>query len=140
MKRFEATTTIQATPETIWQILTKAEAYPQWDPNMMKLEGTIALGQRITAYTTLDPGRPFPAKVTVFEPNRQMVWASGLPLGLFKGERTFSLTPNDDGTVTFKCQEEFTGLLMPIFNRAIPDLTKSFRDFVAGLKKEAEGR
>ena len=140
MKSFEATTTIQASPETIWQILTDAEGYPKWDPNMTKLEGTVALGHKIKAYTTLDPGRAFPAKVTVFEPGRKMVWASGLPLGLFKGERTFTITPKGDGSVTFKSQEVFSGLLMPIFGRAIPDLTQTFRDFVAGLKQEAEGR
>lgn len=140
MKSFEATTTIAASPETIWQILTDAAGYPKWDPNMIRLEGTIALGRKIKAYTTLDPGRAFPAKVTTFEPGHKMVWTSGLPLGLFKGERTFTLTPNEDGRVTFKAREEFTGMLMPVFNRAIPDLTPTFRDFVAGLKKEAEGR
>ena len=140
MKSFEATTTIQATPETIWEILTDAAGYPKWDPNMERLEGTVALGNKIKAYTTLDPGRAFPAKVTVFEPGKRMVWGSGLPLGLFKGERTFTITPNGDGSVTFKSQEEFTGVLMPLFGRAIPDLTQTFRDFVAGLKQEAESR
>lgn len=140
MKSFQATTTIQSTPETIWQILTDAGGYPNWDPNMVKLEGTIAPGQKLKAYTTLDPNRAFPAKVTTFEPGRKMVWSSGLPLGLFKGERTFTITPNDDGTVQFKSQEIFTGLLLPIFGRALPDLTPTFRDFVAGLKKEAESR
>ncbi len=140
MKSFEATTMIQASPEMIWQILTDAKGYPKWDPNMVRLEGTVALGQKIKAYTTLDPGRAFPAKVTVFEPGRQMVWTSGLPLGLFKGERTFMITPHGDGSVTVKAQEVFTGMLMPLFGRAIPDLTQTFRDFVAGLKQEAESR
>lgn len=140
MKSFEATTTINTTPETIWQILTDAEGYPKWDPNMVRLEGTIAPGQKLKAYTTLDPQRAFPAKVTTFEPGRKMVWSSGLPLGLFKGERTFTITPNDDGSVAFKSREVFTGLLLPVLLRAMPDLTPAFQSFVAGLKKEAEGR
>jgi hypothetical protein len=140
MKSFEAITTINASPETIWDILTDAEGYPKWDPNMVRLEGTIAPGQKLKAYTTLDPNRAFPAKVTTFEPDKKMVWSSGLPLGLFKGERTFTITPNGDGSVEFKSREEFTGLLLPIFGRAMPDLTPTFRSFVAGLKKEAESR
>lgn len=140
MKSFEATATIQATPQTIWQILTDAGGYPKWDPNMERLEGKIAPGEKLKAFTTLSPGRAFPAKVTTFEPPRKMVWSSGLPWGLFKGERTFTLIPKGDGSVEFKSQEVFSGLLFPLLGRGLPDLTPSFRDFVAGLKKEAESR
>jgi hypothetical protein len=140
MKQFQANTTIKATPEIIWQILTDAPSYPNWDPNMIRLEGTVAPGQKVVAYTKLSPEQAFPAKVTEFVPNQKMTWSSGLPLGLFKGERTFTLRPNGQGAVDVVVQETFTGLLMPILGRAIPDLTQSFRDFVSGLKKEAESR
>jgi uncharacterized protein YndB with AHSA1/START domain len=31
MKKFSATTSIQAPPEAIWEILTDASRYPAWD-------------------------------------------------------------------------------------------------------------
>lgn len=137
MKLFSATTTIHASPETIWAILTDAANYPAWDPWAIRIEGKIGPGETITAYTKLSPDRAFPAKVTVFEPNRSMVWTGGLPLGLFKGERTFSLHPQPDGVV-FTVQEAFSGPLLPLFGRSLPDMTQPFQDFVNGLKARAE--
>jgi hypothetical protein len=138
MKTFSASTTIQASPETIWRILTDAPNYPLWDPGVDRIEGTIAPGEQITAYTKPSPNRAFPAKVTEFVPGRRMVWSGGMPLGLFKGVRTFTLEPAADGRVTVNVREEFSGPLLPLFGRSLPDLTRTFEDFVAGLKARAE--
>ena len=138
MKEYSATTTIKALPETIWAILTNGPAYPEWDPGVDRIEGTIAPGEKITAYTKLSPGRAFPVKVSEFEPGRKMTWSGGMPLGLFKGERTFTLLPQQDGEVKFTLREVFSGPLLPLIGRSIPDLTESFEQFAAGLKKRAE--
>ena len=138
MLSYSANTMINASPDTIWQILTDAPGYPQWDPGIIRIEGTIAAGNKITAYSKISPDRAFPVTVTVFEPGRRMVWASGMPLGLFKGERTFTLTPQSDGQTAFSLHEEFSGLLLPVFGRGIPDLTQTFEAFAAGLKSYAE--
>ena len=138
MKEFSATTTIDATPETIWAVLTDGAAYPEWDPGMVRLEGRIAPGEKITAYTKISPDRAFPVKVTEFVPGQRMVWTGGMPLGLFKGVRTFTLTPQDGGTTQVHVREVFSGPLLPVFGRSIPDLTPAFQDFVTGLKQRAE--
>jgi hypothetical protein len=138
MKTFSATTNIKASPETIWSILTDAPNYPAWDPGVDRIEGRIAPGEQITAYTKLSPNRAFPAKVTEFVPNQRMTWTGGMPLGLFKGVRTFTLIPKGDGSIDFTLREEFSGLLLPLFAGSIPDMTKTFEDFAAGLKAHAE--
>ena len=74
MLQFTATTLIDATPTTIWGILTDAAGYPQWDPGVVRIEGIIDHGQTITAYTKLDPKRAFPAKVQTFNPPHSMTW------------------------------------------------------------------
>ena len=139
MTAFTATTTIQAAPETIWAILIDGSKYPEWDPGVDRIEGRIAPGEKITAYTKLRPGQAFPAKVTEFVPGRKMTWTGGLPLGLFKGVRTFTLEPGEAGTV-FTLREEFSGPLLAVFGRGLPDLNATFRDFAAGLKQRAEGQ
>lgn len=68
MKVYSATTTIAASPETIWAILTDAVGYPQWDPSVDRIEGRIAPGEKIKAFTKLSPGRAFPVEVTEFVP------------------------------------------------------------------------
>lgn len=138
MKSFNAAINIRAPKETIWSILTDAPGYPSWDPGVIRIEGKIAPGEKITAYTKLSPNRAFPVKVTEFVPGQRMTWTGGMPLGLFKGVRTFTLTPGKDGSTNFELREEFSGLLLPLIGRTIPDMTQNFQDFVAGLKARAE--
>jgi hypothetical protein len=69
-----------------------------------------------------------------------MVWTGGMPLGHFKGERTFTLTSKSTGSTDFALREEFTGLLLPLIGRTIPDLTQTFEEFAAGLKVHAEAQ
>ena len=138
MKKYNATINTEATPEKIWNILVDADGYPSWDPGMVRIEGKIALGEQVKFFTKVSPEQAFAVKVTAFEPGEKMVLTGGLPLGLFKSERTHLLTPNDDGSTTFHTEEIFSGLLLPVFGRSIPDLTKSFEAFATGLKQQAE--
>jgi hypothetical protein len=61
-----------------------------------------------------------------------------MPLGLFKGVRTFSLSPEGNGTTTFTMREEFTGPMLPLIWRSMPDLQPTFQQFANGLKQRAE--
>lgn len=139
MKYFSATINVKASPDTLWTILTDAPNYPTWEPGVIRIEGTIAAGQKITAYNKINPKRPSPATVTTFIPGKHMAWTGGMPFGLFKGVRTFTLTPKGDNSVYFVLREEYTGPLLPLIWGSIPDLNPSFQGFVAGLKSRAEG-
>jgi hypothetical protein len=138
MKAFTASINIKAPADRVWSIITDAPNYPKWDPGVIRIEGRIAPGEQLTAYTKLSPNRAFPAKVTVFEPGRKMVWSGGMPLGLFKGVRTFTLAPKNDGSLDFTLREEFSGPLLPLMAGSLPDMTQTFQEFVAGLKAHAE--
>ena len=138
MKVYKASTTIQAPAEKVWEILTDAAGYPAWDLTMVRIEGKLALGETVKFFTKLS-AQAFPVKVTAFEPGRKMVLTGGMPLGLFKSERTHTLTANKDGSTTFHTEEIFSGLLLGVFGRTIPDLTENFQGFTAALKKRAEG-
>lgn len=135
MKHFKASKLIHATPEKLWGILTDASQYTQFDPNMDHIEGKIALGEKITVHTKFSK-QAFPVTVSVFDAPRRMLWGSGMPLGLFKGEREFTLQAQADGQTQVTVQETFTGLLLPIMG--IPDLSQTFQQFVDGLKDYAE--
>src|SRR4051812_23630697 len=126
MNAYEATALIQASPEAIWRILTEAQRLPTWDSGIERIEGTIAPGQTITIYSKITPGRAFPATVTDFTPPRTMRWRGGLPLGLFKGVRTFTLTQQDPHTTRFTMREEFSGPLLAMIWKSMPDLGPSF--------------
>jgi hypothetical protein len=137
MKTFEASATINASRETIWEILADHSSYPDWDSSMDHIEGKLELGETVKFFTKLSD-QAFPVKVTVFEPGMKMVLTGGMPLGLFKSERTHTLTPAENGQTIFHTQEIFSGLLLPVFGKNLPDLTENFEGFVAALKRQAE--
>jgi hypothetical protein len=136
MLAFEASIVINATAEAIWTVLTDVQNFPEWEPNVTKVDGQAGLGQKITVHTKFSE-RAFPVTVSEFVPNSRMVWSSGMPLGLFKGARTFTLTPVDGG-VTVKTREEFSGLLLPLFKGQIGDLQPTFDAFASALKTKVE--
>jgi len=138
MKKYSAEIVIQASPQAIWDILADADSYPSWDLSMERIEGKLALGERVKFLTKLSE-QSFPVTVTAFEPGARMVLTGGMPLGLFKSERTHSLTPLGDGRTRFHTQEVFSGLLLPLFGKNIPDLSENFANFAAALKARAEG-
>jgi hypothetical protein len=139
MRSFATKISIRATPEKIWAILTDASRYPLWNLTVTKVDGRIAPGERVTVHARITPGRAFPVTVAAMEPYRLMVWRGGLPLGLFTGERAFTLTPQRDGIVEFTMRETFRGLLAPLIGRTMPDLQPEFDEFAASLKRAAEG-
>ncbi|OLP19859.1 hypothetical protein BST81_03225 [Leptolyngbya sp. 'hensonii'] len=138
MKCFSTSTMIRALPETIWGILVDGTQWTEWNTTIVKLEGKIALGQTVMVYAKISPERAFPVKVSEFVPYERMVWTSGMPLGLFKGKRTYRLAQQPDGIVEFSMQEIFNGLMAPLITPSIPDLQPSFDEFAAALKRRAE--
>lgn len=139
MKFYSATSIIDATPEAIWEILIDTPAYSQWDSGVVRVEGRAASGEKLKVVSEANPKRAFPIKVTEFSPPRKMVWSGGMPLGLFKGVRTFTLEPEAGGRTKFSVREEYTGPLLPLIWKSIPDLGPSFDKFATGLKYKAEG-
>ncbi|WP_428262542.1 SRPBCC family protein [Haliangium sp.] len=137
MREYRANTTIHQSPEKIWTILLDLARYPEWDPYCDRIEGEVELGNKIKAFSKLSPGRAFPVKVTELVPNQRMTWTGGMPLGLFKGQRTFTLERKGDETEFTLC-EVFSGPMLALIGRSLPDLTEPFEKFVAGLKQRAE--
>jgi hypothetical protein len=138
VRSYEAAAAIQADPERVGAVLTDGPGFAEWDSGVERVEGRIAPGERIKVVSEANPGRAFPVRVSEFAPPRRMTWTGGMPLGLFKGVRTFSLVP--EGAVTrFTMREEYTGPLLGLIWRSMPDLGPSFEQFARGLKARAEG-
>ena len=136
--KYQSSVTIHAPVEKVWNILTDTSAWPQWDPNCERIEGDGSIpGERIKVFTRLKPGVGFSVKVLEVTPNQQLVWGAGMPFGLFKGERTFQLV-SDGARTHFTTREVFSGPMLKLIGRSIPDLSDAFDQFTAGLKRRAE--
>ena len=137
MKPFQASTTIDASPEEIWAVLTDSAGWSSWDSGVDGVDGELAPGQQVTIRSAVAPGRAFPVRVTRYEPGANLELTGGLPLGLFRGVRTYSLRRNGSATdVTMR--EVYSGPLAGLIGRSIPDLQPSFDQFVSGLKQRIE--
>jgi hypothetical protein len=137
MKSYDVAATIAATPDAVWAVLADTPGWQTWDSGVRRVEGNLALGEKVKVVTEASPDRAFPVKVTELDPGRRMVWTGGMPLGLFKGVRTYTLSPDGDAT-RFSMREEYTGPLLPLIWRTMPDLAPSFQQFATGLKQRVE--
>jgi hypothetical protein len=124
----------------LWDLLTDAAGWPDWNTTVTRVDGRIALGEKVTVHVKAAPGRAFPVKVVAFEPPFHMVWQGGLPFGLFKGTRTYSLRPSGPEETAFDMREVYSGPLAGLITRSIPDLQPAFDEFAACLYARAVDR
>jgi uncharacterized protein YndB with AHSA1/START domain len=66
MKAFTVKTSIRATPERIWDLLTDAPGYIRWNNTVQKVDGKVAPRERVTVYPKINPGHASPVKVAGF--------------------------------------------------------------------------
>jgi uncharacterized protein YndB with AHSA1/START domain len=108
--RYHVERRIDAPPEKVWALLADASTYPDWNRAVVSIDGTIAAGSTVALVSTANPKRTFTLHVTELSAPNRMVWSDGMPLGLFKGERTYLVQPRE-GVTHFEMTEEYTGLL-----------------------------
>ena len=98
-RSIRAEITIQAEPQRVWEILTRFEEYPAWNPFIIRAQGVPHAGERLTL--TMKPGkRPMTFRPTVLEAfeNQSLEWLGrlGIP-GIFDGQHRFELNPLPGG-------------------------------------------
>lgn len=137
MLAFEATAQINASKEQVWKVLVDSAHWSAWDSGVDGVDGTIAPGEKLRIRSAVAPGRTFPVKVTRYSAPDRLVFTGGMPLGLFRGERTYTLSDDGNGTA-FRMREEYTGPMAGAIGKSIPDLNPSFAKFANGLKARVE--
>ena len=126
---------ISATPEKIWSLLTNVADVPRWNSTITQIDGRMGPGERLKVKVPIST-RTFNVKVDVFEPHTRLVWSDGN--AVFRGVRTYALTPRSGGPTAFSMEEVFTGFMLPLIGMSLPDFTPVFEQYAADLKKEAE--
>ena len=126
---------IDAPAEKVWALITDAAKITEWNSAVTKIEGDIAVGNKLSIQVPISD-RTFTPKVVAMEENRRMVWGDGFA-PMFRGERTYTLTPTDSGC-TFTMTEVFSGLMFPMIAGSLPDMGPSFDTWAADLKAAAE--
>ena len=135
--KIETSILIHSTPTIVWSILTEFEKYPEWNPFVKSLKGSVAEGKQIEVQL---PGMKFKPTVVTFKPKQEFAWLGHLWIkGLFDGQHSFRLVDNHDGTTTFYHSENFSGILVPIFKqKLLKDTLNGFEHMNQKLKARAE--
>jgi hypothetical protein len=139
MKFYEVERTIHASPAQVWAVLSNRERLLAAQVGITKIEGALRAGASFKLWSETSPGRAFPLRVVQWEPQRRMTWLGGMPLGMFRGERSFVLEPSAGAESTlFRMREEFSGWMLPLIWKSMPDLSASFELFAERLSAAAE--
>jgi hypothetical protein len=127
---------IRAIPENVWRLLTDGKDFPRWNSTIVAIEGQISEDEKLRVRV---PGtdRTFTPKVSGIVPCEHMTRTGGFA-PLFKGVRTFELKPHGDGSTDFAMEECFSGLMLPLVKRSLPDFKPIFERYADDLKREAE--
>jgi hypothetical protein len=133
---------IEASPETVWGILTDLGSYPDWNPFIVSSEGTVARGERLT--NRMQPpggkGTTFKPTVTAVEPNTTFEWLGrlGLP-GVFDGRHRFELQATENGGTHLVHSEVLKGVLVRPLRKMLDTQTLAgFEAMNVALKERAE--
>ena len=140
-KRLRTDVDIDATPDRVWEVLTDLAAYPAWNPFIVRAEGVVGTGRRLTL--TMQPigGRATTLRPRLVEVDvpRRLRWRGtvGVP-GLVDAEHTFTLEPRGSGTRVVH-QEDFRGVLVPFLAASLDRSTlPAFVAMNEALKSWAE--
>lgn len=127
--KLEISTTIEitATYDKVWAILTDFEKYPQWNPFIKSITGNVTVGKTITA--VIEPPKSnamtFKPKILTYIKNRELSWLGHLIFpGLFDGKHKFEIIRSLDNTTTFIQSEQFSGILVFLFQKQLKSNTK----------------
>ncbi len=139
MREYRAKAIINAAASDVFKVLTDANAYPQFDPNCVLVDGHFAQGKRIALIDKLASARTR-VRITLLSPNDVMIWELGLPFHLLKRVRTFKVIAKDEQTTEFQLSEVQSGYLLELLTSRLPDQNQAFQEFAKGLKKYIESR
>ncbi len=142
MAIYRTTFRIEAPSEVVWAALSDFERYPEWNPSVPSITGTLGVGNTVSLRLAM-PGRPSPkvkAQLTEVVPQRRLRWHGNVGADwLFAGDRDFVIEATDDVGVSVTHVEDVKGALFPVFRLVMGGAIQQHHDgFNSALKQRAE--
>ena len=142
MKVLNTAIDIEASKETVWDILVDFEKYPTWNPFIKSIKGDLKVRNKLEV-SIQPPGAKvfkFKPKVTSYKRYKEFSWLGSLFMyGLFDGHHVFEIAENQNGTSKLIHKESFRGILVPIlWNKLNTETRMGFESMNKSLKELAE--
>jgi hypothetical protein len=123
-------------------VLVDFDAFPTWNPFITSAEGTVQVGGRLTLRMQPVGGAAVTLRPTVVDvvDGQRLRWQGRLGVRrLFDADHLFLVEPRGAGGSRLVQHEQFSGLLVPFFQRALDRGTlMAFHAIDAALKDRAE--
>ena len=133
---------IQAPLERVWDILSDLSRYGEWNPLIVRAEGPLVRGGKISISVRIPQRKAtsFRPTLLALEAKKELRWLGSLAIpSLFSGEHAFVLTDRADGSVHLLHRERFEGLLLRFLSRRwFKRVHQGFEAMNEALKARAE--
>jgi hypothetical protein len=132
---------IDASPATVWSVLTDTRAYPDWNPFMTKLTGDLRVGATLEVRIEPPQAKSMTFKPTVLaaQPECELRWLGRFIIpGLIDGEHSLRIEPLPGGRSRFVQTERFSGLLVRPLKSMLGRTELGFEQMNASLKTRSE--
>ena len=143
MRELKSEITIDAPRQAVWAILTAIDLYPEWNPFITSIEGTLAVGKSIRVRIATPAGKPMTFRPICLEraEAKRLRWLGSLWIrGVFDGEHIFELESTRPNNTRFIQREKFSGILVPLLWSSLANKTlRGFEAMNQKLKSRAEG-
>ena len=131
---------IEAPVDRVWQALINTADY-SWNPFIHRLDGKLAVKEKLQVEIEPPNGRAMTFKPTVLEvePATRLRWIGRFLLpGLLDGEHTFELQALSGDRTRFIQSERFSGVLVGLLGRTLDKTEEGFAAMNAALKVKVE--
>lgn len=133
---------INAPAETVWQVLTDLERYPEWNPFTVRAVSTLEIGSTVDLY--IPRGKKMMKQsfvLEVFDPPKEVAWRlpKMLHKSVFNAYRTQKIVPLDDKSCTYQTSDTFDGWIAgKLYSSQSGWVLKNFNKLADALKERSE--
>ena len=135
---------IDAERKRVWEILADFEAYPDWNPFIKFIRGALRKGGYLQVRLQPSGGKGMTLRPTVLvaDSEGELRWIGHFLFpGLLDGEHRLWIEPISNGRVRFHQNEQFRGILVPLFRGYLDrGAQRGFVEMNAALKARAESQ
>lgn len=134
---------ISAPPSRVWEVLTDLPGYSDWNPFLVRVSGTLEVGQKLSVVAAMPGGREFSFRpaVLVVDTEREIRWRGHFLFpGLFDGEHFLRVVDLGGGRTRFVHGEDFSGILVRFASGVFTNTARGFVYMNQALKRRAESR
>lgn len=140
--QLSTTIDIDAPPDRVWDVLADFASYAEWNPFIVRADGTAEPGNRLHLRMQPVRGRAVTVTPLVVEADRarRLRWRGRLGARwIFDAEHEFVLQALDGGGTRLRQHEEIRGVLVPFLARSLERGTlPAFEAMNRALKDRAE--